>query len=96
VINHKAVIGEDCNIAQGVTIGIVNRGTNKGCPVVGNRVWIGANAVIVGSIKIGNDALIAPLSYVIEDVPEKAVIMGNPAKVVSLNGSEGYVNNILQ
>lgn len=96
VINQKTVIGENCNISHGVTLGQVNRGPAKGYPVIGDRVWIGPNSVIVGNVKIGNDALIAPLSYVIEDVPDKAVVMGNPAKIVSYNGSEGYVNNILQ
>lgn len=93
IINSKAIIGENCNIAQGVTIGAANRGKYKGCPVIGDEVWIGANAVIVGNIKIGNNVLIAPLSYVIRDVPDNAVIMGNPAGIINYSGTKGYINN---
>lgn len=96
VINGKVIIGSNCNIAQGVTIGQTNRGKTKGVPVIGDRVWIGANAVIVGGIRIGNDVLIAPLSYVTEDIPDMAVVAGNPAKIVNFNGSSGYINNILE
>ncbi len=94
IINHDAVIGENCNICQGVTIGNTSRGKFKGSPVIGNRVYIGANSVVVGKITIGNDVLIAPLSYVNFDVPDNAVVMGNPAKIVSQNGSGGYIKNI--
>ncbi len=66
-----------------------------GCPVIGDRVWIGANAVVVGRITIGDDVLIAPLSFVNFDVPDKAVVAGNPAKIINYNGSEGYVNYII-
>ncbi|MBK9223690.1 MAG: serine acetyltransferase [Flavobacterium sp.] len=92
VINNKSKIGENCNIHQGVTIGNVNRGKNIGCPKIGNRVWIGANAVVVGGISIGNDVLIAPLTFVNFDIPDNAVVAGNPAKIISYKGSEGYIN----
>jgi serine O-acetyltransferase len=62
---------------------------------VRDRVWIGANAVVVGKITIGNDVLIAPLTYVNFDLPDKAVVAGNPAKIVNYNGSFGYVNDIV-
>lgn len=94
VVNQSVILGENCNIAQGVTIGHVSRGTKKGSPVIGDRVWIGANAVLVGNIRIGNDVLIAPLSFVNFDVPDHAVVVGNPAKIVSMKGSEGYIKNI--
>lgn len=93
IINSKTVIGRNCNIAQGVTIGAVNRGKYRGCPTIGNEVWIGANAVIVGKIKIGNNVLIAPLSYVAKDVPDNAVVGGNPAKILNYSGTLHYINN---
>ena len=94
VINQGVVIGENCNVSQGVTIGNVSRGKLKGCPIIGDRVWIGANSVVVGKITIGNDVLIAPLSYINFDVPDNAVVMGNPAKIISYNGSGSYIKNI--
>lgn len=95
VINSNVVIGENCNIAQGVTLGNTKRGKNIGNPTIGNRVWIGANSVVVGGITVGNDVLIAPLSLVNFNIPDKAVVAGNPAKIINYNGSEGYVNNII-
>ena len=95
VISPSAMIGRNCNINQGVTIGATSRGSRLGAPTLGDRVWVGANAVIVGKITIGSDALIAPGAFVNVDVPERAVFLGNPGKVVAQTGSIGYVNCIL-
>lgn len=95
VISPFAVIGRNCNINQGVTIGATSRGSRLGAPTLGDRVWVGANAVIVGKVTIGSDALIAPGAFVNVDVPERAVFLGNPGKVVAQTGSVGYVNRIL-
>lgn len=95
VISPHAILGANINIAQGVTIGATSRGLRKGAPTLQDRVWVGANAIIVGKITIGHDALIAPGAYVNFDVPSSAVIIGNPGKVVSTSGSFGYVNNIM-
>ena len=93
IINPNSIIGDNCNIATGVTIGQENRGKRKGCPTIGNEVWIGTNAVILGNIKIGNDVLIAPLSYVNFDVPDHSIVIGNPAKIIHRdNATEGYIN----
>ena len=94
VINPKAKIGRNCNIAQGVTIAQANRGKNEGVPVIGDEVWIGPNAVLVGKISIGNNVLIAPNAYVNFDVPANSVVIGNPATISSnTNATLGYINN---
>ena len=93
-IMKGTTIGKNCNIAQGVTIAQANRGKNEGVPVIGDEVWIGINATIVGNIHIGNDVLIAPLSYVNFDIPDNAVVMGNPAKIINYNTSAVYIKNI--
>ena len=94
VINPTAKIGKNCNIAQGVTIGQANRGKNEGVPEIGNEVWIGPNAVVVGKISIGNNVLIAPNAYVNFDVPGNSIAMGNPAQIIAKeNATEGYINN---
>lgn len=97
VINPKTVIGKNCNIAQGVTIGQQNRGKNEGSPIIGDEVWIGTNAVIVGAITIGNNVLIVPNSYVNFDVPPNSVVIGNPAKVIPTpNATMDYINRKVQ
>lgn len=95
VISPQAVLGANINIAQGVTIGATSRGPRTGAPTLEDRVWVGANAIIVGKITIGHDALIGPGAYVNFDVPSMAVVLGNPGKVVSSSGSVGYVNKIM-
>jgi serine O-acetyltransferase len=95
VVSPHAILGANVNIAHGVTIGAASRGPRTGAPTLEDRVWVGANAVLVGNIVIGHDALIAPGAYVNFDVPPMAVVLGNPGKVVSSEGSIGYVNRTL-
>lgn len=94
VVNPGTIIGKNCNLAHGVTIGQTNRGEKKGIPVIGDDVWIGTNAVIVGGIKIGNNVLIAPNSYVTSDVPDNSIVTGNPMRMMaSETATDGYINN---
>ncbi len=81
VINPDAKLGTNCNITNGVTIGQVNTGKLKGVPTIGNKVWIGSNAVIVGKIQIGSNVLIAPNAFVNFDVPDNSVVIGNPGQI---------------
>lgn len=97
IINPKAVIGNNCNIHKGVLIGAENRGIRKGAPTIGNKVWIGINSAVVGKIKIGDDVLIAPCSYVNCNVPCHSVVFGNPCIIKHKeNATEGYINNIYE
>lgn len=94
IISPEAVIGKNVNIATGVTVGRENRGRREGAPQIGDCVWIGTNAVLVGNIKIGNDVLIAPLSFVNFDVPDHSIVIGNPAKIIAKeNATAQYIEN---
>lgn len=96
-INPHAVIGDWCNIHKGVVIGQENRGKRKGVPHIGNKVWIGINAAIVGNITIGNDVLIAPNSYVNCDVPSHSIVFGNPCIIKHRdNATEEYINDVVE
>lgn len=95
VINGNTILGNDINIATGVTIGQENRGKRLGVPTIGNDVWIGRNAVIVGNIKIGNNVLIALNSFVNSDIPENSIVLGNPGKIIinKMDATVGYIQN---
>lgn len=68
-------------------------GGRRGAPVIGNEVWIGINAAIVGKVTIGDDVLIAPNSYVNCDVPSHSIVFGNPCIIKHReNATEGYIN----
>ena len=92
VVHGYSKIGKNCNISQGVTLGQANRGRNKGYPVLGDNVYIGPGAKIIGAVKVGNNVAIGANCVVTRDVPDNAVVVGVPGKVISLEGSEGYVN----
>lgn len=93
-INPNASIGENCNIHKGVTIGQETRGKRKGAPTIGNCVWIGINSTIVGNIKIGDDVLIAPNTFVNIDIPSHSIVFGNPCIVKHKDdATDGYINN---
>ena len=95
-INPLAKLGSNCNIHKGVLIGQSNRGKSKGVPTIGNRVWIGINAAIVGNVTIGDDVLIAPNAFVNVDIPSHSVVFGNPCIIKYCdNATEGYINNIV-
>ena len=95
-INPDAVLGDNLNIHKGVLIGQENRGNRKGTPIIGNQVWIGINAAIVGNITIGDDVLIAPNSYVNCNVPSHSIVFGNPCRIIHKdNATEHYVHNII-
>ena len=91
ILNANTIIGDNCNISQGVTIGISGQNENRGVPVIGNNVYIGVNAVIAGKITIADNALIGACSLVTSNVEENAVMVGVPAVIVSHKSSKGYI-----
>jgi serine O-acetyltransferase len=80
-INPQAVIGSNCDIAHRVTIGASAMG-RQGSPTIGNNVYIGTGAALVGKIKIGNGAKVAANTLVITNVPDGATVMGVPGRIV--------------
>lgn len=91
ILNSETKIGNNCNISQGVTIGVSGLGNRRGVPVIGNNVYIGANAVVAGKIVIGDNVLIGACSFVGSDVEQNNVVLGVPAVVVSDKSSKGYI-----
>lgn len=90
VINARE-IGENVNIIQTCTIGVAYRGDRGGIPTIGNNVYIGSGTRIFGGITIGNNVAIGVNSVVTRDVQDNSVVVGSPAKVISMRGSEGYI-----
>ena len=95
-VNPNAIVGKNCNLHKGCTIGQENRGPRKGAPVLGDRVWVGVHATVVGKIRIGNDVLIAPNSYVNQDVPSHSIVIGNPCRIIPCDGAtEAYIERLV-
>ncbi len=73
--------------------GVTIAGKNGKFPEIKDNVYIGSGACILGGIVIGNNSVIGANATVTKDVPENAVVVGNPAKIVSFKGSEGTLVN---
>ncbi len=87
VISKFATVGKNCTIYQNVTIGKgkFSEKNNTDVPVIGDNVVIYANSVIIGGVKIGNNAVIGAGSVVLRDVDENEVVAGNPARFIKKN-----------
>ena len=94
IVVHPLVrIGRDCNLSHEVTIGTSARGARPGVPTVGDGVYIGPGAKIFGAIHIGDNVAIGANCVVTRNVPDNAVVVGVPGRVISLNGAREYVIN---
>ena len=82
IVHGDSVIGDNCVIRQGVTIGNKNMDDPHGAPVLGNNVNVGAGAKIIGRVRIGNNVDIGANAVVINDVPDNVVVGGVPAQIL--------------
>jgi serine O-acetyltransferase len=83
VIHPRAEIGDDCVIRQNVTIGAASEGRIHQAPRLGHRVEVGAGAVIIGRVRIGDGARIGPNAVVMTDVPAGAVVFAPASRVIA-------------
>ena len=88
VIGETAIIGDDCLLYQGVTLGGTGKDVGKRHPTLGNNVMVGCGAKILGPFTVGSNARIAANSVVLREVPENATVVGVPGRVVRLSGEK--------
>ncbi len=82
VIGETTIIGDNCTIYQGATLGGTGKHVGKRHPTIGNNVMIGAGAKVLGPITIGDNSKIAAGAVVLKDIPENSTAVGVPARVV--------------
>lgn len=93
VISAKAKIGCNCKILSDVTIGGQGRYDRPGAPIIGNRVFIGSGARIIGNVQIADDVVVGANAVIIKDIIEPGItVAGIPAQKISSNGSYPYLN----
>lgn len=86
VIGETTVIGDNCTIYQGVTLGGTGKEHGKRHPTLGNNVLVGAGAKVLGPFKVGDNARIAAGAVVLSEIPPNSTAVGVPARVVRING----------
>ena len=86
VIGETAVVGNNCTIYQGVTLGGTGKEKGKRHPTLGDNVMVGSGAKVLGPFRVGSNSKIAAGAVVLSEVPENSTCVGVPARVVRLEG----------
>ena len=92
-IMPNCVIGENCNISQGITIGVSNYGDKKGTPTIGNRVFIGPNACVFGNITVGNNVTIGANAVVTDSIPDGKTVLPSKTIILDKDLSPFYIHD---
>lgn len=85
-------IGRNFTCRQNTTIGNKSDDKPNERPTIGDNVTLGANVVIIGNVHIGNNVIIGAGSVVVKDVPDNAVVVGNPARTIKFRSTQDNVN----
>jgi serine O-acetyltransferase len=93
VIHGDTIIGENCNISQGITIGVSNYGDKIGVPILGNNVFLGPGSCIFGNITVGNNVTIGANAVVIDSISDFQTVLSSKITVIDKDLSSYYIHN---
>ena len=97
IIGETTIIGDNCTLYQGVTLGGTGKEQGKRHPTLGNNVMVSAGAKVLGSFKIGDNSKIGAGSVVLEEVPPNSTVVGVPGRVVkrqNLDAPQAELNQV--
>jgi serine O-acetyltransferase len=86
-ISPMAVIGQDCNFSHDITIGVAGHGDACGVPSLGDNVYVGPGAKLIGPIRIGSNVKIGANAVIYKDVPDDTVVAAPTFEIVSSRGN---------
>ncbi len=96
IIGETTIIGDDCTIYQGVTLGGTGKDHGKRHPTLGNNVMVGSGAKILGPFVVGDNSKIAAGAVVLSEVPPNSTCVGVPARIVKREGVKISENDLDQ
>lgn len=88
VVGETAIIGDNCLLYQGVTLGGTGKDKGKRHPTLGNNVLVGSGAKVLGPFKVGNNVKIAANAVVLSAIPDNCTAVGVPARIVKRDGKK--------
>ena len=91
ILHTDVVMGENCNLSQGVTLGLARSGGKWGVPTVGDRVYIAPGAKVIGPIHLADGTVVGANAVVVHSTEPNQIVAGVPAKVVSDKGSADFI-----
>ncbi|MBO5343725.1 MAG: serine O-acetyltransferase [Ruminococcus sp.] len=94
VIGETAVIGDNCLLYQGVTLGGTGKDKGKRHPTLGNNVLVGAGAKVLGPFTVGNNVKIAANAVVLNAIPDDCTAVGVPARIVRRKGEKVHQHKV--
>ena len=86
VVGETTIIGDDCTLYQGATLGGTGKQCGKRHPTLGNGVMVGVGASVLGNITIGDNSKVGAGAVVVDDVPPNCTVVGIPGHVVVQDG----------
>ena len=96
VIGETTIIGDDCTIYQGVTLGGTGKDHGKRHPTIGNNVMIGSGAKVLGPFTVGDNSKVAAGAVVLSEVPPNSTCVGVPARIVKCDGVKVMASDLDQ
>ncbi|HEY3266405.1 MAG TPA: serine acetyltransferase [Armatimonadota bacterium] len=93
-IGPGVVMGRNCNVGQTCFVGASGDVDRPGAPILGDRVYVGVGSKVIGQVVIANGVAIGANAAVMDDLPENATAVGNPATVINYNGSNKYIRTM--
>ena len=93
VIHGDTIIGENCNVSQGITIGVSNYGDKIGVPILGNNVFLGPGSCVFGKITIGNNVTIGANAVIIDSIADFQTVLSPKTSVIDKDLSSYYIHN---
>lgn len=96
VIGETAIIGDNCLLYQGVTLGGTGKDKGKRHPTLGNNVLVGAGAKVLGPFTVGNNVKIAANAVVLNAIPDDCTAVGVPARIVRRKGEKVHQHKVTQ